>query len=185
MILITYDCDNYHKVISETCREGDTVLEIGPHIGASTREIAKVAKEVVAVDKASQAKEAFAGKGPLGKMPENVTFVCGDTRYFETIDAVRALKKNFDVLAIDMGGGRFPDTVFKVWAVWSGVFRPRDSIIRNRGLGEFLCKAKIAESTLQKEFCDSGWLSQTGRKRPRQLEDGAKELGIWMGKKKT
>jgi len=174
MILLCYDRERYHELLSETIKPTDTVLEIGPHLGESTKVIAKRAKEVIAVDKAEQAEQAFK------KKPANVTFVKGDARFFETVDAVLKLKESCDVLAVDMGGGRFPDTVFKVWAVWSGVFKPRDSILRNRGLGEFMRRAQIRDPVLEKDFLDGGWLSQSGRKTPRQLKEGLKELGLWM-----
>ncbi len=174
MILICYDRNRYHKLLSEVVRPSDTVIEVGPHLGESTKVIARRAKSVVAVDKASQAEKAFREK------PGNVEFVRGDVRFFETIDKTLKLIKSCDVLAMDMGGGRFPDTVFKVWAVWSGVFKPRDSVIRNRGLGEFIRRAQIKDPVLEKNFLDSGWLSQSGRKRPRQLKEGLKELGLWM-----
>jgi hypothetical protein len=174
MISIVYGHKRYHESLAEHVKPDDSVLEIGPHIGGSTKVISECAKEVVAVDKAEQSEKAFDTK------PENVTFVKGDVRFFETIDEVLKARKSFDVLAMDMGGGRFPDTVFKVWAVWSGIFKPRDSIIRNRGLGEFLRRAKIEDPILEKEFVDSGWLTQSGRKHPKQLKEGIEELQHWM-----
>lgn len=177
MISIVYDQKRYHKLLSSVVCEKDTVIEIGPHLGESTRVISDKAKRVIAIDKAEQASEAFK------KCPENVAFVMGDVRFFETVDRVRKLADCCDVLAIDMGGGRFPDTVFKVWAVWSGVFKPRHSIIRNRGLGEFLARATANDPTIGSDFEDSGWLSQFGRKTPMQLKEGLKELSIWLGDK--
>ena len=174
MILLCYDRKRYHELLSNVIKPTDSVIEIGPHLGESTKVISARAKEVLAVDKADQAEAAFR------KKPDNVTFIKGDARFFETVDAVLKLKKSCDVLTIDMGGGRFPDTVFKVWAVWSGVFKPRDSIIRNRGLGEFMRRAQIRDPALKKDFLDSGWLSQSGRKTPRQLKEGLKELELWM-----
>ena len=173
MISIVYDHKRYHKALAEHIRPEDSVLEIGPHIGGSTKVIAEKAKEVVAVDKAKQSAEA------LQENPD-IAFVKGDVRFFETIDDILKIRKSFDVIAMDMGGGRFPDTVFKVWAVWSGIFKPRDSIIRNRGLGEFLMRAKVEDPVLEKEFVNNGWLTQSGRKHPKQLKEGLEELQHWM-----
>jgi hypothetical protein len=175
MISVVYDQKGYHNLLSVVLRPGDTVIEIGPHIGGSTKVISEKAETVIAVDKAEQSEKAFRQK------KDNVIFIKGDVRFFETVDKVLKIVKHCDVLTIDMGGGRFPDTVFKVWAVWSGVFKPRDSVIRNRGLGEFIKKAVPQDPYFEKGYLDSGWLSQTGRKNPIQLKEGLDELQLWMG----
>ncbi|MBN2518302.1 MAG: SAM-dependent methyltransferase, partial [Candidatus Altiarchaeota archaeon] len=154
MILLTYDVKRYRELLGECAKEKDIVIEIGPHTGASTKVLAEKAKKVIAVDKADQAEKA------LEKALDNVTFVKGDVRYFETVRKVQGIVNKCDLLAFDMGGGRYPDTVFKVWGMWSGVFRPRDSIIRNRGIAEFLQRAEIADDSLKRRFKDSGWLAE-------------------------
>lgn len=177
MISIVYGQARYHEAVCDATKPGDIVIEIGPHTGKGTRLIAKKAKKVIAIDKSKQSEAAFKER------PDNVTFLHGDVRFFETIDEVLKLTKSCDVLAVDMGGGRFPDTVFKVWAIWSGVLKPRDSVIRNCGLGEFLKRAKIDDPLIDKTFPkapDSGWLSQTGRKTPSQLKDGLDEMKNWI-----
>ncbi len=177
MILLVYDAKLYRKAFADVIKPGDTVIEIGPHVGTSTRVIAKYAKKVIAVDKAEQAEKAF-----KDSKIQNVTFIRGDVRFFETIDKVLKLTGSCDVLAVDMGGGRFPDTLFKVWCVWSGVFKPRDSILRNNGLAEFIRRTRIIDPSLESDFPDSGWLSQTGRKTPEQMKEGLKELKNWIVK---
>ena len=42
------------------------------------------------------------------------------------------------MLCVDLGGGYHPDTVFKVFFIWSSVLKPRVSLIRNRGLIDFI-----------------------------------------------
>ena len=175
MILLVYDSKLYREKLAEIIRPDDTVIEIGPHIGASTKVIAEKAKRVIAVDKAEQAAKAF-----KENRCKHVTFVRGDVRFFETSDKVLKLTDRCDVLAVDMGGGRFPDTLFKVWCVWSGVFKPRDSILRNNGLAEFARRVEIADPSLEKDYPDAGWLSRTGRKTPQQMKDGLKELKSWI-----
>jgi hypothetical protein len=179
MILLVYDVGIYRKKLAETIRPTDTVIEIGPHVGASTRIIAARAKRVIAVDKAEQAAQAF-----KKSKPGNVTFIKGDVRMFGTIDKVLKITDRCDVLAVDMGGGRFPDTLFKVWCNWSGVFKPRDSVLRNNGLAEFVKRVKIEDPSLEIDYSDSGWLSQTGRKTPDQMKEGLKELQKWIVKGK-
>jgi hypothetical protein len=177
MIKIVYDCKRYHEVLRSVARSNDLAIEIGPHIGGSTKILASACEKVIAVDKAAQAEDASKG------FPDNVQFIRGDARFFSTVAEVLKLTKSCDVFAIDMGGGRFPDTVFKVWAIWSGVFKPRDTIIRCRGLAEFLKRADIDDPSLDTLFDglkDSGWLSQCGRATPIQLKDGLEELQNWM-----
>ncbi len=97
-------------------------------------------------------------------------------RSFETLKAVLEHTEKCHVFACDMGGGRYPDTVFKVWATWAGVLTPRDSLIRNRGLAEFLQRASIDDDTIQKEFDDDGWLSSWGRATPYVLKQRLEEF---------
>jgi len=185
VILLVYDRTKYQEVLAETIKPTDTVIEIGPHVGGSTGVIAARAKKVIAVDKSEQAAAVFKDK-PY----KNVTFIKGDVRFFETIDKVSAVLKTddrglktadrCDVLAVDMGGGRFPDTLFKVWCVWSGVLKPRDSIIRNNGLAEFIQRTRIEDPGLKTGYPDAGWLSNTGRKTPKQAKEGLEELKNWI-----
>jgi hypothetical protein len=51
------------------------------------------------------------------------------------------MTKSCDILVIDLGGGYHPDTVFKVFYIWSSTFKPKHSIIRNRGILEFFNSA--------------------------------------------
>ena len=180
MIKIVYDCERYHDVLRSVAQPEDLAIEIGPHVGGSTKALASACAKVISVDKAEQAEAAS------GRFPDNVSFVRGDVRFFSTVAEVLKLTKSCDVFAIDMGGGRFPDTVFKVWAVWSGVFKPRDAVIRCRGLAEFIKRAEIDDPKIDSLFGglkDSGWLSQCGRATPIQLKDGLEELKNWMPSK--
>ena len=177
MILIAYDVRRYREILNSIVKNGDTVIEIGPHMGEGTKLYAPRTKLTIAVDKGMQAETAFI---KLQETFVNLRFVKGDARNFDTIKKVTRLTKNCDVLAVDMGGGRFPDTVFKVWAVWSGVFKPKNSIIRNRGIGEFLQKAKVDDESIRMEFPDDGWLSKWGRTVPYKLKKQMEEFEFWV-----
>lgn len=177
MIELAYDVGEYHRVLSRAVADGDTVLEIGPHVGRSTLSYLRRAGRVVVVDKASQSRDTFK---VLQKKNENLYFVNGDVRSFSTIKKTLKILGSCDVLAVDMGGGRYPDTVFKVWATWSGIFRPRDSIIRSRGLIEFVRRAKAEDSSLPREYEESGWLSYYGRKTPYALKKQLDEFGFYV-----
>jgi hypothetical protein len=105
----------------------------------------------------------------------NVEFLKADVRLHETLETVARMLKDHggcDVLSIDLGGGHYPDTTFKVFFIWSSTLRPRDTIIRNRGLLDFLHSSSSSEIIKSQE----GWLESSGG-------DGVpprlKELQLW------
>lgn len=177
MILIAYDVRRYREILNSIVKNSDTVIEIGPHLGEGTRMYVSKTRLTVAVDKGIQAETAFI---KLQKKFDNLKFIRGDVRNFDTVKKVAKLTKNCDVLAVDMGGGRFPDTVFKVWAVWSGIFKPKNSVIRNRGIGEFLQRAKVEDESIKMKFPDDGWLSKWGRAVPYKLKKQMEEFRFWV-----
>ena len=179
MISIVYDVHKYRKLLCDRISEGDTVIELGPHIGKSTRTYLEKTKLTVAVDKSEQSHDKFR-KIKAEYKHTDLRFVLGDVRSFDTVKAVMKITRNCDLLAVDMGGGRFPDTVFKVWAVWSGIFKPGNSIIRNRGLAEFIQKANIGDNSIKREFSDNGWLSEWGRSIPYKLKKQLDEFEFWV-----
>ena len=177
MIAIAYDVRIYRKCLKDLTREGDIVIEIGPHTGKHIVDYVEKASRIIAIDKSPEAKKAFL---ELEKKYEKIKFIYGDVRLFQTVIAAMKLVKKCDLLAVDLGGGRYPDTVFKVWALWSGCFKPRDSVIRNRGLAEFLQRAKIVDPSLRRSFKDDGWLSEWGRATPSKLRELLEEFKLWV-----
>jgi hypothetical protein len=177
MITVTYDVDEYRKLLAKTVKEGDTVVEIGPHIGRSTDGYVKKALKAVLVDKGKDCTRAL---DEYAERHGNVVYVCGDARGFDTLSLVLKHAPSCDVLAVDLGGGRFPDTVFKVWGTWSGVLKPRDSIIRCRGIAEFLRRARVEDDTIETEFKDAGWLADYGRATPSKMRGQLEEFSHWV-----
>ncbi len=177
MIRVVYDVGVYRRLLSDVVRQGDIVVEIGPHIGKSTDAYRPKASKAVLVDKGSDCTQTLS---EYAETYDNVVFVCGDARDFSSLELVRKHAPSCDVLAVDMGGGRYPDTVFKVWATWSGTLKPRDSVIRCRGLGEFLARAKVTDDTIPKEFGDNGWLADYGRGTPDELKKQLDEFSHWV-----
>ena len=130
MIKLSYDIKNYRKDILEILNPDDTVIELGCHLGGTTQLISSRCN-VVAVDNSPEAVDTM-------KMLENVRFVSGDVRKHDVLAEVFKITQSCDILAIDLGGGYHPDTVFKVFYIWSSTFKPKHTLIRNRGLLEFL-----------------------------------------------
>jgi len=177
MITITYDVKKYRSLLAKTVRAGDTVVEIGPHRCLSTDQYIKKAQKAILVDKG---KDCVGALENYAEKHGNVTFVCGDARGFDTLTLVRKHAPRCDILAVDLGGGRYPDTVFKVWATWSGVLEPKDSIIRCSGLAEFVRRAKVKDDTLPKKFKDNGWLRDYGRATPSKMKGQLDEFIHWV-----
>jgi len=177
MISIVYEVESYRNLLMETIREGDVVIELGPHVGISTGLYAGKTKKTVAVDIGKESKTPFK---KLCEEYNQLRFIEADARSFDTVKKVMKLTKKCDVLAVDLGGGRYPDTVFKVWGAWSGIFSPRDSIIRNRGIAEFLQRAKVLDKSIIKDFKDAGWLAEWGRATPSKLREQLEEFNFYV-----
>ncbi len=133
MIKLSYNIENYRKDLLELVKSGDTVIELGCHLGGTTRLLPCDAK-IIAVDNSPEAVGNFDDAS-------NIQFISGDVRLHEVLAEVFKLVQSCDVLAIDLGGGYHPDTVFKVFYIWSSTFKPKHTVIRNRGLLEFFNSA--------------------------------------------
>ena len=169
MIKLSYNIKNYRKDLLDLIDDGDVVIELGCHVGGTTKLLLDKCS-VIAVDNSPEAIEAMA--------KFDVDFIKGDVRLHEVLLEVFEKIQNCDILAIDLGGGYHPDTVFKVFYIWSSTFKPKHTAIRNRGLLEFFNSANgsgedymSAEGYLE-SYHDSGI--------PPQI----KEFGLWTPKLK-
>lgn len=178
MIKIVYDIKVYREVLKNIINKDDVVVELGCHMGNSTRIIAQKAPhgKIIALDKGSQSEKKM--KELIEDETTSIEFIKGDVRLHETLEEV-AKKVNqmggCNVLSIDLGGGYHPDTTFKVFFIWSSTLKPRETIIRNRGLLDFLHSASSSEIITS----NKGWLESCG-------DDGIptrlKELKLWSSK---
>ncbi|MBE6504191.1 MAG: SAM-dependent methyltransferase [Methanobrevibacter sp.] len=129
MIKLCYDVNDYRRQISEVLSDGDTVIELGCHTGNTSKVILENDVSLIAIDNSPEAKKE------MDKL--DLIFINADVRLHDTLSEVFNLIQGCDVLAIDLGGGYHPDTVFKVFYIWSSTFKPKHTVIRNRGLVEF------------------------------------------------
>jgi len=180
LIAVVYDVGVYRRLLSELVRDGDVVVELGPHTGVSTASYAARTRLTLAVDLGGESAKPFAR---ISRERPQVHYIKADARSFEAIKKAAKYARKCDVLAVDLGGGRYPDTVFKVWGAWSGVFSPRDSIIRNRGIAEFLQRAEIKDESVVKEFADAGWLAEWGRATPSKIREQLEEFKHYVNVK--
>lgn len=136
MIKLSYDIKKYRQDLADLTKKGDTVIELGCHVGGTTKLLLDKCR-VIAVDNSPEAIDEMA------KL--DATFIPGDVRKHEVIASVFEMVQRCDVLAIDLGGGYHPDTVFKVFYIWSSTFKPKHTAIRNRGVLEFVNSSSGSE----------------------------------------
>ena len=134
MINVAYDIKVYRQTLKDIIQEDDVVVELGCHVGNSTRIISQLAPhgKIIALDKGTESREK------LDELKKEVItpieFIQQDVRLHETLEEVAQKVDEWggcDVLSVDLGGGYHPDTTFKVFYIWSSTLKPRDTIIRN------------------------------------------------------
>jgi len=174
MIKLVYDINDYRDLLRDTLKKKDSVVELGCHVGNSTKVISGLVSggQVIALDNSPESVDKMA---IIMKEHPHVEFIRADVRLHETLELVFKKIEKCDVLSIDLGGGYHPDTTFKVFFIWASTLKPRDTIIRNRGLIDFVNSSKTVEDIKS----SNGWLESSG-------DDGIpprlKELKIWSSK---
>jgi hypothetical protein len=114
----------------------------------------------------------------LEEQYEFLDFIKADVRLHETLELVAEKIKKIgrcDVLSVDLGGGYHPDTTFKVFFIWSSTLKPRVTIIRNRGLVDFIHSASADEQIKS----NMGWLESSGND---GIPPRLKEFKLWSSK---
>ena len=177
----------YRQHLREVLEKTDNVVELGAHVGKSSEiilyklttgrliSIDNSPEAIEPMDRLSRYNDNFTFISGDVRLHETFTFISGDVRLHETLEQVAKSIDRCDVLSIDLGGGYHPDTVFKVFYIWSSTLKPRDVLIRNQGLIDFVNSADYDE-----EFTSSeGWLESCGNQGiPPQI----KEFSLWSDK---
>ena len=140
MIKLSYDVEKYREDISSLVKPTDTIIELGCHVGNTTRLLPKTAN-IIALDNSPEAADEM-------EKLDYLTFITGDVRLHEVLGEVFKITQSCDMLLIDLGGGYHPDTVFKVFYIWSSTFKPKHTVIRNRGILEFFNSAQAGEGEI-------------------------------------
>lgn len=174
MIKISYDIKIYRKQLEEILKENDTVVELGCHVGKTSEIISKKLKDgrLIAID---NSPESISKMNSLLGHYENIEFMSGDVRLTNILEKVAKKLNHCDILSVDLGGGYHPDTTFKVYFIWASVLKPKISLIRNRGIIDFINSSQTEENIKSEE----GWLeSCRGEGIPPQI----KEFELWSSK---
>ncbi len=172
MIKLSYNIKEYRKQLLDTIKEGDTIIELGCHVGRTSEIILKALDscQLISLD---NSPEAVGEMGKIADENDNLKFISGDVRLHDKIKEVYRLTQKCDVLSIDLGGGYHPDTVFKVFYIWSSTFKPKETLIRNKGLIDFCNSTEKSDEKYQSkngylESCEDGGI-------PPQI----KEFELW------
>ncbi|WP_042707095.1 methyltransferase domain-containing protein [Methanobrevibacter wolinii] len=171
MIQLNYKMKLYRKNLKKILKPTDTVIELGCHVGGSSKIIAEIIKEgkLIAID---NSPEAIPKMKKLEEEYDNIKFISGDVRLHNIIQEACKITDKCDLLSVDLGGGYHPDTVFKVFYIWSSTFKPKNSIIRNKGLIDFVNTSYVEEDLISK----NGYLDSYGDEGiPPQI----KEFNLW------
>jgi len=174
MILISYDIELYRKQLKEVLNERDIVVELGCHVGNTSEIIAEKVKtgKLIALD---NSPESIPKMNSLAEKYKNLEFISGDVRLHDTLEKVFKSLNKCDILSVDLGGGYHPDTTFKVYFIWASLLKPKVTLIRNRGLIDFVRSSKTEEIFESNE----GWLESCGDEGiPPQI----KEFELWSSK---
>lgn len=174
MIKIVYDIKIYRENLKRSIRKDDVVVELGCHVGNTTRIVAEKAfkGQVIAID---NSPEAVPCMNQLMANYHYLEFINADVRLHETLEHVFKKIKKCDILSIDLGGGYHPDTTFKVYFIWSSALKPKKTIIRNRGLVDFVHSSQTEEIISSNE----GWLESSG---DAGIPPCIKEFKLWSNK---
>lgn len=150
MIHISYKRQQYQKDMMDNIKLLDNVVELGCHVGTSTKIISRLNQDgtVYAFDNSPESEEAM---NNLGLDYRNIEFTRADVRKKEVLYNFCKNHEKIDVLCVDLGGGYHPDTVFKVFFLWSSLLKPRLSLIRNRGLIDFIKSSTTNEDIISKK----------------------------------
>lgn len=171
MIKLSYDMKVYRQHLREVLEKTDNVVELGSHVGKSSELILYrlTTGTLISID---NSPEAIGPMEKLSRYNDNFKFISGDVRLHETLEEVTKTIDRCDVLSIDLGGGYHPDTVFKVYYIWASTLKPRDVLIRNQGLIDFVNSAQYDEEFESSE----GWLETCG---DQGIPPQIKEFSLW------
>lgn len=171
MIKLSYDMKVYRQHLREVLEKTDNVVELGSHVGKSSELILYrlTTGTLISID---NSPEAIGPMEKLSRYNDNFKFISGDVRLHETLEEVTKSIDRCDVLSIDLGGGYHPDTVFKVYYIWASTLKPRDVLIRNQGLIDFVNSAQYDEEFESGE----GWLETCG---DQGIPPQIKEFSLW------
>lgn len=149
MLKLSYNIKIYREQLLNLIKEDDVIIELGCHVGGTSKLILNKLNEgrLIALD---NSPEAIAKMNKLSDKYDNLDFISGDVRLHNIISEVYSKIPKCDILSVDLGGGYHPDTTFKVFYIWASTFKPKHTLIRNKGLVDFknsaICQEDISSN---------------------------------------
>lgn len=174
MIKISYKRSDYQQDMIDNIKLLDNVVELGCHVGTSTKIISRLAQDgcVYAYDNSPESTHEM---NKLKIEYKNILFKKADVRDKQVVYNQADIGDKINVLCVDLGGGYHPDTVFKVFFLWSSILKPRLTLIRNRGLMDFVNTSTTDENIISKH----GYLkSSSDAITPKQYKHEDKKIKI-------
>ena len=148
----------YRQHLREVLEKTDNVVELGAHVGKSSEIILYklTTGRLISIDNSPEAIEPME---KLSRYNDNFTFLSADVRLHETLEQVAKSIDRCDVLSIDLGS----------------TLKPRDVLIRNQGLIDFVNSVDYDEEFESSE----GWLESCG---DQGIPPQIKEFSLWSDK---
>ena len=155
VIKLSYDMKVYRQHLREVLEKTDNVVELGAHVGKSSEIILYklTTGRLISIDNSPEAIEPME---KLSRYNDNFTFISGDVRLHETLEQVAKSIDRCDVLSIS-------------------TLKPRDVLIRNQGLIDFVNSVDYDEEFESSE----GWLESCG---DQGIPPQIKEFSLWSDK---
>jgi len=175
MIKLSYNMETYRSQLNQLLSKDDIIVELGCHVGKTSEFILKKLDSKGHLISLDNSPEAIEPMEKLYENHDNFTFISGDVRLHEVLEKVARMIDKCDILSIDLGGGYHPDTVFKVYYIWSSTLKPNHTLIRNQGLIDFVNTAETDEKIESKD----GWLESC---RNQGIPPQIKEFSLWTNK---
>eukprot|EP00930_Biecheleria_cincta_P005839 TRINITY_DN10679_c0_g2_i1.p1 TRINITY_DN10679_c0_g2~~TRINITY_DN10679_c0_g2_i1.p1 ORF type:complete len:263 (+),score=50.68 TRINITY_DN10679_c0_g2_i1:171-959(+) len=133
------EVSEYRAAAMALLKPTDLVLEIGSHVGGTTKFIASVAKRVVGVDQQPELVAEARQKHP------DIQF-----ENFDAFDAGKllALKKSaepdiFSKVFIDISGSRDLGTVFRLMDLIDNIIKPELQVVKSQPLKKMLLRSRL------------------------------------------
>jgi len=112
MIKVVYDIKVYRKGLKEIIKTDDVVVELGCHVGNSTRIIAQHNPhgKILSLDKSQESVDKM--ENLMREYPQ-LQFIKADVRLHEILESIAEKVEGLggcDLLSVDLGGGYHPDS---------------------------------------------------------------------------
>ena len=138
-LVVCEEVGEYRAAAQQLVNSKDVVLEVGCHVGATTKVIAGVAKHVVGLDQKEMLVEQARASHP------DLRFEVGDAFNAQQVialqDSVRPAR--FSKIFVDISGSRELSTVMRLLIMYESTLQPDMIIVKSQGFKRLLLKSHL------------------------------------------